>query len=190
MAVIDCAEDRNAEVCREYEVFLYPSVRFFWTNNQVIRDFKLPKNSGETPKNNSHLLGLQYDGDLDSTDSLKKGLIHTLLDFWPKGAPDHFPSLLPIDVGSKNELIDKIHFREGIPLILVVDDSQSLIAPQIILDFSAFHNKLTIVWITHVSTDLKHQKLLKELLPQVRSPNLPILAEIEPVTHTINVLCW
>lgn len=190
LAVIDCAEDRNHDVCREYEVFLYPSVRFYWTNNEVIRDFKLPKNSEEvSTRNVSHLLGRQYEGDLDSTAPLMKGLIQTLLEYWPKGAPTNFPSLIPIDAASKAELVPKIHFRQSIPVIMLIDDSSSLLGPQLILDFSSNQDKLTIVW--HVSTDLKHQKLLKELLPESNTiANLPALIQLDPSTHETTLLCW
>lgn len=194
LAVIDCAEDRNHDVCREYEVFLYPSVRFFWVNNEVIRDFKLPKNSGEeNSRNVSHLLGRQYEGDLDSTAPLMKGLINTLLDHWPKGVPSNFPPLIPINSAeSKNELVSKIlqQSRQGVPVILLIDQSQSLLGPQIILDFSSYQDKVTIVWQSHITTDLKHQKLLKELLPNGQDTNLPALIEFHHTTHELKLLCW
>lgn len=190
MAVIDCAEDRNHDVCREYEVFLYPSVRFYWINNEVIRDFKLPKNSEESTRNVSHLLGQQYEGDLDSTPPLMKDLLRTLLDYSAKGIPSNFPQLIPIEAGSKNELISKIHFHKGIPVILLIDDSQSVLGPQVILDFSSFQNKVTVVWLSHVSNDLKHQKLLKELFSDSSVPNLPALIEVDEITHKYNILCW
>ena len=172
-------------------MFLYPSVRFFWTNNQVIRDFSVGKGEEVVGKNNSHLLGQQYEGDLDSTLPLMKGLLRTLLDHWNKDVPSSWPSLPPIEAASKSELITKIHFRQRTPLILLIDDSQSFLGPQVILDFSPFQDKVTIVWLSHVSNDLNHRKLLKELLPQAQNlPHLPVLIEIDPITYQTNLLCW
>ena len=156
-----------------------------------MRDLNVAKGSEEVVgKNNSHFLGQQYDGDLDSTLPLMKGLLRSLLDHWNKDVPSSWPSLPPIEAGSKSELITKIHFRQRIPVILLIDDSQSLLGPQVILDFSSFQDKVTIVWLSHVSNDLNHQNLLKELLPQTQNPHLPVLIEIDPITYQTNLLCW
>lgn len=156
----------------------------------MIRDFNGAKGEEVVGKNNSHLLGQQYEGDLDSSLPLMKGLLRTLLDHW-KDVPSNWPSLPPIEATSKSELISKIHFRQRIPVILLVDDSQSLLGPQVILDFSPFQEKVTIVWLSHVSNDLNHKKLLQELLPQTQIlPHLPVLIQIDPITYQTNLLCW
>jgi thiol-disulfide isomerase/thioredoxin len=73
LAVLDCAEDRNHEICRDYEIYMYPSLRFFHSNYTPMRDYSKPKPDSFTPISN--LTGVYYEGEFDSPATLRRHLI-------------------------------------------------------------------------------------------------------------------
>lgn len=137
LAVVDCAEDRNTEICRDYEVFLYPSLRFFWLNHTPLRDFSKPvkvsddigAESKSTRKPEE--IGILYDGGLDATEPLRKGIIDFLIKSWSKGAPREWPDLMPFSATSKEQFTRQLPLSKNLPIVIIVEKSDSYVGREV-----------------------------------------------------------
>lgn len=191
LAVVDCAEDRNTELCREYEIYLYPSCRFFWLNWKPLRDYTQKgdgknDNWGDTSATKSpDKVGLLYEGELSEIKFLRKGLLDYIEKSWPKGVGTQWPHLMPLNVQTKEQFFDELPVSKKLPLMVVIEKTDSYVGREVILDLSAYQHKV-IVQRMHDS----NKDLLQQLLPQpVETYKLPLLLEVNPTSRSIDVVC-
>lgn len=188
LAVIDCAEDRNSDICRDYEIYMYPSLRYFPPSFKAMRDYSKPKldtfqrdSIGSGPE----ITGVRYDAELDTIEPLKKGIITALRTTYNSSiVPSHWPALDAIFAESKSQLVRLLPIGNAIPILLVVEPSSSTVGSELILDFSSKQDKLKIFRVTN-ETD----QLLKELFPSGYSSSPTLLELIRKPDYSFQVLC-
>ena len=179
LAVVDCAEDRNHDICREYEIYMYPSLRFFASNYTPMRDYSQPKpDAFEAMPNKS---GAAYAGDFDAPQSLRKHLIDMLIQ---AEAPADGPNLTASSAMTKAALIASFPQDKRLPIIIIVEPDDSQIGAELILDFSANRKE---VLLTRVQESSK--ELVNELLTGVPHKTLPQLLELHRKDDSIELLC-
>lgn len=189
LAVIDCAEDRNAEICREFAIYMYPSLRYFPPKFKAIRDYSIQKPAdfkieqfGEGPE----ITGVRYDGDLDTIGPLKKGMITALMTTYSNTTivPSHWPSLNALSASTKSQLVRLLPIGDAIPILLVVEPLTSSLASELILDFSSKRDKVKIFRVTNES-----EQLLKEIFPDGYSGSATLIELIRKPDYSFKVLC-
>lgn len=137
VAAIDCSADENHDLCREFEIMGYPSVRYFKPN------FKDERNN----------FGITADG--ENKDDLRTKLIELLKN--ETDVPAHWPNLNPItDSNIKHLFNDVPNTVEYIFLINSFDNSD--IPIEVILDLHAI-KRILIRQID--SVDIAHSFGLK-----------------------------
>lgn len=187
LAVVDCAEDRNRDICREMEIYMYPSIRYFWPNYTAIRDFSQPKPEGSDNKLTPEQKGYQYEGDLDNPIPLRKGLIDALTKSWgTSGVPKSWPDLNAFSVISKTQLIRMLPLSHNVPILIIIEKSNSYVGREVILDFCGHRDQLMVVRVEDTN-----QPLLNELLPHESDRNrLPLLTEVNRDNYNLEIICW
>ena len=177
LAVIDCSEDRNAEICRDYEIYMYPSMRYFPPSFKAMRDYSSTKPATfqrDSFGSGAEITGVRYDGELDTIGPLRKGMITALMSTYTNSSisiPGHWPTLQAINASSKSQLIQSLNAKSTIPILVVLESSDSQVASELILDFASQQDKVNIFRVSNAS-----ESLLKELATSV-----PSLLEL---THT------
>ena len=208
MSVVDCAEDRNADICREYEIFMYPNCKFFWINSKALRDYTKPAPAdADTDSKVTHSpneVGLNYDGELNNIAALRKGLIDFLEKSWSKGTPREWPDIHQVSALNKEQFFKQLPVLKQLPTMVVIEKSDSYIGRevilvcvnlnlvlisfvyQIILDMSLYQSKVTVLRVHDLN-----KALINELLPHpLETYKLPLLLEVHHANQLIEVLCW
>ena len=193
IAVIDCAEDRNHDVCREYSIVMYPCMRYFHPHYTPLRDFSLPKEDHDSSQRavNDTQLGMQYDGDLDAVESVRRGII----DFLVKTAEspptpeikrtvdETWPYLFPINASSKNEMIRFLHqerkIKTNLPIVVFITNNITYIGLEFLLELSPFQSKVIVIGV-----DGQNKHLVEELRGDIKGP-LPLLLEIDASNYAV-----
>lgn len=191
MAVIDCAEDRNQEICREYEIYLYPSLKYYWINYNALRDFSKAKVGPDVVTDSKvtrkpEETGILYEGKIETIEPLRHGIIDFLEKNWRKGAPREWPDLMAFSALSKDDFIRRLPLSKGLPIMVVVEKSDSYIGREVILDLSGYQDKVIVLRITDHSKILLNQLLPKPLVTY----DLPLLFEVNRNELSIVILCW
>ena len=176
LAVVDCAEDRNHDVCREYEVFMYPSLRYFPPHYSPLRDYSQPRPENFTLDSNS--TGLPYQGSLSSVQSLEEGIIDFIsnTDFKNNG-----PRLQASTADSKQALIRSLPASKNAAVLVLIEEPGSYVGSQLMLDFYDYRENVIITWVESNNTNL-----VKDL---TSSTSLPLLLEIQRNDYSVEVVC-
>ncbi|KAI1300232.1 Sulfhydryl oxidase 1 [Halotydeus destructor] len=188
LAVINCAEDKNAEACREYEINLYPSLRFYWINYEPLRDYSVPADSKSigdpSVTKGPAAIGTQYDGELEGTAPLRRGIIDFLVNSWSRGAPREWPDLMPFSATSKEQFFNQLPVSKKTPIVVIVESSTSYIGREVILDLSGYQDKVTVLRVHDLN-----KELVSELLSAADLKHLPKLLEVNIEKRTADILC-
>ncbi|KAJ8797531.1 hypothetical protein J1605_017263 [Eschrichtius robustus] len=119
VAALDCAEEKNHEVCRAYEIHFYPTFRYF---KAFAKDFT----AGE---------------DFKGPDREPQTVRHTMIDFLQshtdEGRPPGCPSLNPIRPRDVLSLIDN---SGGRYVAVLFESNSSYVGREVILDLIPYEN--------------------------------------------------
>lgn len=179
LAVVDCAEDRNHDICRDYEIYMYPSLRFFHTNYTPHRDYSQSKPEGyEFSPNNT---GARYEGTFDGTQPLRTNLIDLLTRTQTR---PEWPHLNATAAATKQEFVRSLPSSTHIPTVVVVEPADSYIGMELMLDFSANQAEVFVTRVLETSKDL-----VTELLVHASSNKIPLLLQVHRTDSSIQVLC-
>eukprot|EP00112_Aurelia_sp_Birch-Aquarium-sp1_P021676 Seg5896.1 transcript_id=Seg5896.1/GoldUCD/mRNA.D3Y31 product="Sulfhydryl oxidase 1" protein_id=Seg5896.1/GoldUCD/D3Y31 len=128
--VIDCAEDKNLDTCRAYEIQSFPTVKFF--------NAKL-ENESDT--------GVNFKGQ-----KTEKTIRHALIKFIEKQEKlDQRPEFQPADIHAIESFTSKR--TEAKILVLVFEEEESFIGKELILDTSGC-KKLKVKRVLETQTEL------------------------------------
>lgn len=121
VAAINCVDESNEEVCRNYTVVAYPTVRLFWTNVNSQED------TGE------HVENLQH-----SPEFLRDYTIEFLLkNLRTKSAPKNWPNLNKIELNNQKELKDELERTNlnsesnKVPVVALAEKNDSYVGQQV-----------------------------------------------------------
>lgn len=112
VTALDCSVDENSDICREFEVMAYPTVRLFLPNTKAGVNKTLGIDIGISPKN------------------IVEAVTRNITEL--KNPPDHWPSF-EFFAGRKEELFDGVDDEVKF-ILLFYEKNNSLVGPQIILD--------------------------------------------------------
>lgn len=117
---LDCAVGENSNICRDYLVEMYPSVRLFWPYT-----------------NSSDQHGHQIEDMNPKVEFLKDYVIKTLeQNLTSKSIPPHWPSLLPINTTQEWEQLkvnvsSSVHTSSKSPLLWLVEENDSRVGSEV-----------------------------------------------------------
>ncbi|XP_051166637.1 sulfhydryl oxidase 2-like isoform X2 [Leptopilina boulardi] len=159
IAVIDCANDDNNPICREYEVMHYPTVKFFSINTK-------PGSLGLEIKKKNDAIGLQND------------LIKQLEIEQQEGRGSSWPNIVPY---RKNELetIWKAVTNDVKYCLLIFETPDSYVGTSVILDFE--NNS-----VMHIRRVTSENELLCVTAKVTKFPSL-ILLQRDGSQKSINI---
>ena len=189
LAVIDCAEDRNAEICRDFEIYMYPSLRYFPPSFQAMKDYSIKKPDNfqrSSSGSGSEVTDIRYDCALGTIDPLRKGMICAIMTTYSNTTivPSHWPNLNALSASTKSQLVRLLPIGDAIPILLVVESSSSALGSELILDFASKQHVLKIFRVTNES-----DQLLKEIIPNGYSGTPTLFELTRSPDYSFNVLC-
>lgn len=156
LAVLDCAEDINTKICRDYNIESYPTIRTFWFNTT----------EGQQ--------GAELKGDERKIEGLKYKIIEWLESSLSKTSETPTPSSWP----RLKEVEDLETLRKS--QLIVAEEKKSFLGRQLILDFSS--KQIVISRITdldllnQLTTQLIGQKLTGQ---RFETNQLPVLLSVK-----------
>ncbi|XP_025016638.1 sulfhydryl oxidase 2 [Tetranychus urticae] len=126
VAAIDCAEDSNVKLCSDYNINLFPSVRYFWHNY----DFKI---NGQPLTTN-----------IGNVESLRHDYLNWLHGSWSHGVPQNWPNLNYFDPGNPEELTNITKAALDRDILILVEGEKSHLGREVILDLSPFLDSVIV----------------------------------------------
>lgn len=120
VGAIDCADDDNSAICRDFEIMAYPTLRYFHEN------YQLGKFGVEVQKG-------------DDVHSLRLFLVVKMIEEQLAGRGKEFPNLLPYNHPNTDHLFDGLP-EEKQYVFLIFEDQISFFGAQIALDFNGVSN--------------------------------------------------
>ncbi|KAM7093454.1 sulfhydryl oxidase 2 isoform 1-T1 [Molossus nigricans] len=119
VAALDCAEERNHEVCQAYDVRFYPSFRYF---KAFTKDFTTGEN---------------FKGPDRDLQTMRQAMIDFLQNHTEANRPPACPALAPIRPSDVLSLIDN---RDGRYVAILFESSSSYVGREVILDLIPYEN--------------------------------------------------
>ncbi|XP_015930063.1 sulfhydryl oxidase 1 isoform X2 [Parasteatoda tepidariorum] len=155
VGVINCNDEENLKLCRQYDVKGFPTIRFFW------------RNVGEKD------MGIDLEGHRRDIPYIENSTLHFIESNWDKGVPSDWPDLSPLKLTSLNEIEKSSNMKvEG--TYLFVEDEESIVGRLLTMDFSF----QTEVIIRRVLTN--NTELLNDLGPNLYNGSVPVIYKINP----------
>lgn len=116
VGAIDCSDDDNVPICRDFDIMAYPTLRYF---NEFYEEG--PKNLGVEVKKG------------DDVHSHRRSLLETMITEQKKGKGKEFPNLIPYTHPNKNSLFEDVPI--GVKYVFLVFESEhSLYGAEIAMD--------------------------------------------------------
>ncbi|XP_030765654.1 sulfhydryl oxidase 2-like [Sitophilus oryzae] len=125
IAAMDCSNEQNHPVCRDYEIMAYPTLRYY------------PEGFQEEEKN----YGFSLDRGVTAKDH-RDDLLRKIIKEQVVGRGRHFPNLLPY-ISSDIEKIFAQSSSDVLYSILIIQEHNSLLGPQIAMDLHKTTNIVT-----------------------------------------------
>lgn len=135
VGAIDCSDDDNSDICRNFEIMGYPTLRYFHENYQ------------EGTFGDNILKG-------DDVHSHRRYLVAKLLEEQLAGRGKQFPNLKPYTATSANHLFDNLP-NEKQHAFLVLESKNTLYGAEVALDLHRGSN-ITIRYSPSNNTELHH----------------------------------
>lgn len=148
VAAVDCSDDINVQLCRNYKVTAYPTIKVF----------NIQSKNGDP----QYEIGIEH-----NVTFIKTELINILTNLWNENIPSSWPSLLPVKAKTINQLWQQ-QPNSTTPIMLIVEAPTSTIGREIILDLSRNN-------ISNVKRVLSNQTLVEELSHFITITSLPML---------------
>ncbi|XP_013774939.1 sulfhydryl oxidase 1-like [Limulus polyphemus] len=146
---VNCADEENLKLCRDYDVNKFPSIRHFWANvdkNNIGKDANHKENV--------------------------EALRHQLIDFLTLSSdlptPKDWPSLVPLGAKTIDDVWKTVP-QQISQVFLLIESPSSYIGKEVILDMSAEKN------IQILCIDLNNKVLLAQLLRKEKIPSSSFL---------------
>uniref|UniRef100_UPI00234BA60F thioredoxin domain-containing protein n=3 Tax=unclassified Providencia TaxID=2633465 RepID=UPI00234BA60F len=140
VAVIDCSDSQNAQICQQYGINDYPAIRYF------------------QPQQKSQTTGTPISKDLSDPASIRGEILNQLAKTEPK--IPNFPDFSPVNADNYESLQEQ---NTGGLLILVVEKEDSHLGHELMMDLFG-------VGVRNVAVRSSHNQKLsnaKEQLPQI-----------------------
>ncbi|XP_007521585.1 sulfhydryl oxidase 2 [Erinaceus europaeus] len=119
VAALDCADEKNHEVCRAYDIHFYPTFRYFkaFTKDFTTGDnFKGPDRELQTVR-------------------------HTMIDFLQNHTTEHRPPACPsLDPIQPSDILSLINNRNDHYMAVLFESNSSYVGREVILDLTQFEN--------------------------------------------------
>ncbi|XP_036983588.2 sulfhydryl oxidase 2 isoform X2 [Artibeus jamaicensis] len=119
VAALDCAEERNHEVCQAYDIHYYPSFRYF---KAFTRDFTTGEN---------------FKGPDRELQTVRQAMVDFLQNHTDTNWPPACPALDPIRPSDVLSLIDK---RDGVCVAVIFESRGSYVGREVTLDLIPYEN--------------------------------------------------
>ncbi|CAL8343634.1 unnamed protein product [Lota lota] len=113
IAVLDCAQDDNFDICKEYGVHFYPTFRYFAAHG--------------SPAD----LGTTYRGADRGVQTLRELMINFLQNHTRLGKPDHCP---PLEHFNSGDLLPLLGQKSGHYTAIIIEQPTSYVGREVILD--------------------------------------------------------
>ncbi|KAF7273265.1 hypothetical protein GWI33_014013 [Rhynchophorus ferrugineus] len=125
VAAIDCSDDRNNPICREYEIMGYPTLRYFGEDfHESEKNYGSPMEKGVSAEDHKH-------------DLLKKMISEQI-----QGRGQQFPNLLPYTASDVDDIFIKAA-SDVTNSIVILQEPGSLLGPEITMDLHRSSNIVT-----------------------------------------------
>ena len=118
VGAVDCAAEENSDICRDFEVMSYPTIRYY-------PPFYA---SGEKQ------LGVNVEH--PPNDPGRESVVQLLAEVTV--APSHWPNLKPIQVSSKTALFDEL--SKNVKLLFLIATNRTSLAQEVALDLHIVHD--------------------------------------------------
>lgn len=119
IGVMDCANDENTPICREFEIMAYPTIKYFYENYK-----EGPKNLGEKFSVGSH------------AHEHRQKVLEVIQKEQTEGRGKHFPDILPYVDSDLKEL-----FKSGTEnTFLIIQKEDDHIGSEVIMDLHKIKN--------------------------------------------------
>ncbi|XP_036095155.1 sulfhydryl oxidase 2 isoform X2 [Rousettus aegyptiacus] len=119
VAALDCAEEKNREVCSAYDIHFYPSFRYF---KAFTKDFTTGEN---------------FKGPDRELQTVRRAMVDFLQNHTDGNRPPACPALDPIRPSDVLSLIDR---HEGHYVAIVFESNSSYVGREVILDLIPYEN--------------------------------------------------
>lgn len=116
VGAIDCSDDDNSDICRDFEIMGYPILRYFHENYQA------GKFGDDISKG-------------DDVHSHRRYLVAKMVEEQMAGRGKVFPNLLPYTYHNTDHLFDDLP-QEKQYVFLVLENQNTIFGPQVALDFN------------------------------------------------------
>ncbi|KAI3373003.1 hypothetical protein L3Q82_023457 [Scortum barcoo] len=133
VAVLDCAQEENFDVCKEFSIKFYPTFKYFRAHSPETDRGTIYR--GETPSVSlflSHMFSLSADSGADrEIQSVRQLMVNILQNHTKLDWPDHCP---PLDPYSSVELLPLLGQRSDHYTAIIVEEPESYVGREVILD--------------------------------------------------------
>lgn len=169
VGAIDCSDDMNSQLCREFEIMGYPALRYFHENYRT--------GIGRVMRKGNDLDELKYElmKEMVSEQRIGRGLV--------------YPNLLPYRHSTINNLFEGSDPRV-VYAFLVVDDAATMYGAHLALDFANVP-EIVIRYADFNSSDLIHNLGIKKLPYMVateRSGKMGVYLHLKTVDELRNAI--
>lgn len=135
VGAIDCSDEDNSPICRDFEIMGYPTLRYFHENYQ-----KGPTNIGAEVRKG------------DDVHSHRRNLLEKMINEQKEGRGTVFPHLLPYSFSNTNYLFDSVP-ADTRYVFLIFENANSLFGPEVALDLHLVKS-IVIRYVLHNNTEL------------------------------------
>lgn len=140
LTALDCAEDSNSEICRDYEVMMYPSIRFFYPF-----------------VNNTNEHGTQLEELKPDAVYLKGLIMKSLIDYQANHSTPTWPNLQPIANLTEWHRIREATYSSqnkiDSHLFAIIESSTSMLGTEVCVLYCNQRLKLKFAFFTNMMTD-------------------------------------
>ncbi|XP_039714725.1 sulfhydryl oxidase 2 isoform X2 [Pteropus medius] len=119
VAALDCAEERNREVCSAYDIHFYPSFRYF---KAFTKDFTTGEN---------------FKGPDRELQTVRRAMIDFLQNHTDRNRPPACPALDPI---RPSDILSLIDHHDGRYMAILFESNSSYVGREVILDLIPYEN--------------------------------------------------
>ncbi|CAH1987738.1 unnamed protein product [Acanthoscelides obtectus] len=143
IGAIDCSDEANHPLCRNFEIMSYPTLKYFHENyEEGPTNFGLPVEAGQ------------------DVDEHRKKLLDVLINEQTQGRGKHLPNLLPFSGKPVQTLHDDVEY-----LILIIQKPTDYIGPELAMDLHKIKN-IKVKYTYDNNTDLVDELKQKDF-PQL-----------------------
>jgi thiol oxidase len=163
VAVVECSDETNTPLCREYRITRYPTVKYFHENYRF--------GSGA-------LIMSHQNQNYATVEFLKKALIEKLMEEIGEGRGAIYPNLLPYEGADLEQLIESIP-KNVQYVFLVVDAADAYLGAEVALDL----HKTNGIIVRH---SLKNNSVL---ISKLQIKHFPTIVALDPNRNVQFMTC-